>query len=714
MPVNLDNVLTPEVIGQLAVSFALLLVFLGYVLNWRRKNLPEARWFDLGPFNIFFYSLPAMTAVFFFVAVYGHTRPANSEPAAIDTERALRQRYFETPKPEDVRPLFQWLHYIDSVSLRSIAEDYESRGLWEENRRHILDGLIDKALGSNSTIDSAKAAIIYEFTGQTAYFGEKYWLESYRPAIQDEATLLVNIIYGVNADTTGYLSSLFNSQGKRDSLSSFLRSGVRSLAFSEIFKYLQDKEDAGAMAFILDNRNGYTITPARLHVLLRGAVKLKSTGLYLRLLGPLIKTQVSLTALIFSLLQILLWAIYIFRLAPVRKKDAWLMSAGFTAGMVSVFPALIFGYYLDAYFMQMGIPEWQSIFIVAGLGEEICKDIFLIAAILILPRMRAMEVLRLAIFIALGFSFLENTFYFNSSYSFSLITLRSILTTSSHIFYAGLIVYSYIFYRDTAARSTLIFRMAGALLVAAFVHGLQDALLITNKSIIALVFVWGPSIYIMSRVLNGVLNIDAAETGETEPLLPQKLSAILITGFLLTYLLDLIFDSGIKSGTDTITQFAVSLPSYALLMLFTSLRLSSIIVLPGVKINLLETRSNTYRDYFRHTISREFSVLFPPAPGRDFGVVYRVQVINTHTYKEYSDYLEIKIPHAGLSFQDDCEVEKKVSLAILQTERYGDLPGREDVEIKAKLWAIPALTAGYRSLKQILSTSHVEVTILPE
>ncbi len=180
-----------------------------------------------------------------------------------------------------------------------------------------------------------------------------------------------------------------------------------------------------------------------------------------------------------SLLPGAFWLWYFNRYDVWEKEPVWRLLLTTAAGAISVVPALIWEAPFTDLFSASNSLAMQVFlsFLVVGLGEELCK---LLAVILSAFRTsefnEPMDGIIYAAAAAIGFSVVENVLYI-TSFGLAIAPLRATVSTLAHIAFSGLGGY-FLGLAKMAPKPWAAALLS--LIVAAFLHGAFDFLLITG------------------------------------------------------------------------------------------------------------------------------------------------------------------------------------------------------------------------------------------
>lgn len=165
-----------------------------------------------------------------------------------------------------------------------------------------------------------------------------------------------------------------------------------------------------------------------------------------------------------------------------EKEPLTLLASSFFLGIVSAAPALMFSSYIDNYFLQFNLAyPFDKIvlaFLVAGVGEELSKFIFLY----LFPYQsryfdEPYDGITYSVMISMGFATLENLLYMLSHGS-NIIYVRAFTAVPAHACFA--VIMGYFVGLAKFKRSNPIYLFAG-LLFAIILHGFYDFFLILDR-----------------------------------------------------------------------------------------------------------------------------------------------------------------------------------------------------------------------------------------
>jgi RsiW-degrading membrane proteinase PrsW (M82 family) len=206
-----------------------------------------------------------------------------------------------------------------------------------------------------------------------------------------------------------------------------------------------------------------------------------------------------------------IWVDY-FRLIDVFEKDKlWMYILTFIMGGFTVILPLALAPYTDSIFQLSGdlIDDLLFAFLKVGFVEELAKIIPFLFLLLAFKK-QLDEPMDYIIFIsisALGFSAVENVFYFTRSGP-TIIQYRSILTSVGHMFDTSLFAYGIIQYQF---RGKPAYWILLGFLMAVFSHGFYDFWLFNEHSEpgswLVSIFFFMLSISLYATILNNALNL---------------------------------------------------------------------------------------------------------------------------------------------------------------------------------------------------------------
>jgi protease PrsW len=287
-----------------------------------------------------------------------------------------------------------------------------------------------------------------------------------------------------------------------------------------------------------------------------------------------------------ALLILFVWVMYV-RRVNVYAKGKW-KSIVFTVVLSSilVFPVwLLYDTYEHLFeFSINGEAVNDFLYCVFGIGaiEELIKFIpFLIILKFTKAVKEPIDYIMYASLSALGFAFVENFRYFDDG-SINIIHSRALTASIAHVCLSSIIAYGLILARFKHKKSQVLYFLL-FYLIAAFAHGFYDFWLISSSvegfgMLTFLLLLTGILAY--SSFVNNALN-NSSISGENIRLNTARLSSDLAAGLIFIFLFEYICLTWIYGPTIGNRELLSSTFSGGYMILFVSVRLSNIDILPG-------------------------------------------------------------------------------------------------------------------------------------
>jgi RsiW-degrading membrane proteinase PrsW (M82 family) len=286
-----------------------------------------------------------------------------------------------------------------------------------------------------------------------------------------------------------------------------------------------------------------------------------------------------------ALLILFIWIFYL-KSVNIYQKRNW-KSILFTVILSAffVFPVWLL-YDIYKYIFDFDLNENvlnDSLYCVFGIGviEELVKLIpFLIVLKFTKIIKEPIDYIMYASLSALGFAFVENLLYFDNG-SIHIIHSRALTASVAHMFFSSLIAYGLILAKFKYKKNTFLYGLL-FFFIAAFAHGFYDFWLLNEYASQFSVFTFlclliGIIVYasITNNALNHSLSSDSIQLNTS------KLSSNLAAGLVGVFLFEYIAMTLIYGPTIGNREFIGSTLSGGYLILFCSIRLSNLDIIPG-------------------------------------------------------------------------------------------------------------------------------------
>ncbi len=287
-----------------------------------------------------------------------------------------------------------------------------------------------------------------------------------------------------------------------------------------------------------------------------------------------------------AFLILIIWCLYLVRV-NVYSKGKW-KSIVFTLVLSSLFVYPVCLLY-DTYEYLLGFDLNGNIlndflYCVFGIGvmEELVKVIpFLIVLKFTKSINEPIDYIMYASFSALGFAFVENFEKFGDG-SINIIHSRALTASIAHMIFSSLIAYGLILAKFRYKKKPFLFGML-FFFIAAFAHGFYDFWLLNKIVSDYYIFTFIcllTCILIYSSLINNALN-HSLTSSDNLNLNTSKLSADLAAGLIIVFLFEYLCLVYIYGPTIGNREFISSALSGGYLILFLSVRLSNLDILPG-------------------------------------------------------------------------------------------------------------------------------------
>lgn len=297
-------------------------------------------------------------------------------------------------------------------------------------------------------------------------------------------------------------------------------------------------------------------------------------------------SKANLIGFIGALLILFVWVLYL-KKVNVYQKNNW-KSILFTIVLSAIFVLPVWLLY-DVYkyllgFQLNGNVINDSLYCVFGIGviEELVKFVpFLIILRFTKIINEPIDYIMYASLSALGFAFVENFNYFDDG-SINIIHSRALTASIAHMVFSSIVVYGLILAKFRYKKNTFLFGLL-FFFIAAFAHGFYDFWLLNE-------YVAGFSIFTFLCLLTGILVYasltnnalnHSLTSSDNINLNTSKLASNLASGLIGVFLFEYICLVIIYGPTIGNREFISSTISGGYLILFSSIRLSNLDIIPG-------------------------------------------------------------------------------------------------------------------------------------
>jgi RsiW-degrading membrane proteinase PrsW (M82 family) len=307
---------------------------------------------------------------------------------------------------------------------------------------------------------------------------------------------------------------------------------------------------------------------------------------YFRTLFTQAFLNTNIIGLIGALLILLIWVFYL-KKVNVYQKGNW-KSILFTILLSSIFVLPVWLLY-DTYkyilnFSLNGNVINDFLYCVFGIGviEELVKFIpFLIILRFTNVIKEPIDYITYASLSALGFAFVENFRYFDDG-SINIIHSRALTASVAHMIFSSIAAYGLILSKFKYKKKTFLFGLL-FFFIAAFGHGFYDFWLLNKYVSDFSIFTFScllVGILVYASLTNNALN-HSLTSSDNIKLNTSKLASDLAAGLIAVFLFEYIAMVFIYGPTIGNREFIGSTLSSGYLILFASIRLSNIDIIPG-------------------------------------------------------------------------------------------------------------------------------------
>lgn len=307
---------------------------------------------------------------------------------------------------------------------------------------------------------------------------------------------------------------------------------------------------------------------------------------YFRLLFSQITARGNFIGFIGALLILLIWTFYL-KKVNVYQKGKWL-SVLFTIALsaVCVLPVwLIYDLYkYDLHFDLNGNVLNDFLYCVFGIG--VLEEFIKLLPFLILLRFTRLirepiDYIMYASLAALGFAFIENFNYFDSG-SINIIHSRALTSSIAHMIFSSVAAYGLILARFRYKKNTLLLGLL-FFFIAALAHGFYDFWLVNTYVSGYFIFTFISllvGILVYASIINNALN-HSLTSADNLNINTAKLASDLAAGLIAVFLFEYIAMTFIYGPTIGNREFISSTLTGGYMILFSSIRLSNIDIIPG-------------------------------------------------------------------------------------------------------------------------------------
>jgi RsiW-degrading membrane proteinase PrsW (M82 family) len=433
------------------------------------------------------------------------------------------------------------------------------------------------------------------------------WSKSDDPAKADEGRLFLAIYYFYTGDKTNcssYLDQVQNDKlkylntyrarmayyyGDRDKAlqclaKEIVRCGDRKGAYhflAGLYDYEKHYDEIVPLAY-----DGYIKDFVPYEIRQRAYISQHDVYNYMRTLLQQAFRNTNLIGFTGALLILIIWILYLRRI-DVYQKRSW-KSIVFTVLLSAAFHIPVWWLYDSySYFLHFELNGGVlNDFLYSVFGIGVIEELIKIIPFLIILRFTKLinepiDYIMYASLSALGFAFIENFRYFEDG-NINIIHSRALTASVAHMVMTSIIAYGLILAKYRYKKNSVLFFIV-AFLIASFAHGFYDFWLlndtVSSYSIVTFLFLL-TGILSYASMTNNALN-HSLSSEDTVKLNTPKLAADLAAGLVGVFLFEYICLSFIYGPTIGNREFISSTLSGGYLILFVSIRLSNIDILPG-------------------------------------------------------------------------------------------------------------------------------------
>ena len=307
---------------------------------------------------------------------------------------------------------------------------------------------------------------------------------------------------------------------------------------------------------------------------------------YFRTLFTQAFTNGNLIGFLGALLILLTWIFYL-RRVNVYQKGKW-KSIAFTVLLSAVCVLPVWLLY-DTYKFLLGFDLNGNVindffYCIFGIGviEELVKFIpFLLILRFTNVIREPIDYIMYASLSALGFAFVENFQYFDNA-SINIIHSRALTASIAHMIFSSIAAYGLVLAKFRYKKRTFLYGLL-FFFIAAFAHGFYDFWLLNKyvSGFFIFTFTWLlAGILVYASIINNALN-NSLTSSDNIKLNTSKLSSDLAAGLIGVFLFEYVAMVFIYGPTIGNREFIGSTLTGGYLILFASIRLSNIDILPG-------------------------------------------------------------------------------------------------------------------------------------
>jgi RsiW-degrading membrane proteinase PrsW (M82 family) len=286
-----------------------------------------------------------------------------------------------------------------------------------------------------------------------------------------------------------------------------------------------------------------------------------------------------------ALLILVIWVVYLRRVNVYQKRNWGSIVFTILFSAVCVLPVwLLYDTYRYLFEFELnGNVLNDFLYCVFGIGviEELVKIIpFLIILRFTKVINEPIDYIMYASLSALGFAFVENFGYFEDG-SINIIHSRALTASVAHMIFTSVIAYGLILAKYKYKKNTFLF-FIGFFFIAAFMHGFYDFWLLNKYVSDYYIFTFVcllTGILVYSSFINNALN-NSLTSSDNLKLNTSKLSADLAAYLIGVFLFEYLCMSFIYGPTIGNREFISSTIGGGYLILFLSIRLSNIDIIP--------------------------------------------------------------------------------------------------------------------------------------
>lgn len=293
--------------------------------------------------------------------------------------------------------------------------------------------------------------------------------------------------------------------------------------------------------------------------------------------------NINIIGFIGALLIIAVWANYLKRVNVYQYKNWYPIVFTILLSAIFVFPVwLLYDIYKYGFeFEENGKFINDFLYCVFGIGviEELVKLIpFLLVLRFTKIIKEPIDYIMYASLSALGFAFVENCLYFDKA-SVNIIHSRALTASVAHMIFSSIIAYGIVLAKFRYKKNPFLIGLL-AFFIAAFAHGFYDFWIFHHIPFITFLFLL-TGILMYASFINNALN-HSMTSADNLNLNTSKLSSDMAAGLIAVFLFEYVAMVFIYGPTIGSREFISSTLSAGYLILFCSVRLSNIDIIPNL------------------------------------------------------------------------------------------------------------------------------------